>query len=163
MYIVIYIYIYYNTHTHIYIYYNINIYYLYIYIYIYIMYMYIIPTISLFGVPQYIFQPKRSNPSASGKALQVDYDKLRHHPVLPRFFELPQWKVQAPSPLALSLLRCQVTGTGILTMGWWGVKREKRWFHQGKWGVFDETSDDFTRQKWDLNEQKYDLTIIKGI
>lgn len=37
----------------------------------------------------------------------VDYDKLRHHPVLPRFFELPQWKVQAPSPLALSLLRCQ--------------------------------------------------------
>lgn len=37
----------------------------------------------------------------------VDYDKLRHHPVLPRFFELPEWKVQKPSPLALSLLRCQ--------------------------------------------------------
>ena len=130
MYIVIYIciYIYIITHTHIYIYilqykYLLS---LSIYNYIYIMYMYIISTISLFGVPQYIFQPKRSNPSASGKALQVDYDKLRHHPVLPRFFELPQWKVQAPSPLALSLLRCQVTGTGILTMGWWGVKREKR-------------------------------------
>lgn len=118
------------------------------------MYMYIIPTISLFGVPQYIFQPKRSNPSASGKALQVDYDKLRHHPVLPRFFELPQWKVQAPSPLALSLLRCQVTGMGILTMGWWGVKREKWWFHQGKWGVFLWNKWWFHQTKMGLKWQK---------
>eukprot|EP00913_Durusdinium_trenchii_P025703 g24121.t2 len=33
--------------------------------------------------------------------------KLRHHPVLPRFFELPDWKLQTASPMGLSLLRCQ--------------------------------------------------------
>ncbi|CAK9017819.1 unnamed protein product [Durusdinium trenchii] len=37
----------------------------------------------------------------------VDYEKLRHHPVLPRFFELPDWKLQTASPMGLSLLRCQ--------------------------------------------------------
>eukprot|EP00931_Biecheleriopsis_adriatica_P060092 TRINITY_DN36073_c0_g1_i1.p1 TRINITY_DN36073_c0_g1~~TRINITY_DN36073_c0_g1_i1.p1 ORF type:complete len:623 (+),score=143.18 TRINITY_DN36073_c0_g1_i1:185-1870(+) len=37
---------------------------------------------------------------------RVDYDKLRGHPVLPRFFELPQWKAQPQQPLQGGPLRC---------------------------------------------------------
>lgn len=36
----------------------------------------------------------------------VDYDKLRAHPVLPRFLDWPQWKAQPPSS-AGGMLKCQ--------------------------------------------------------
>jgi len=40
---------------------------------------------------------------------RVDYEKLKGHPVLPRFFELANWKVQPGTPTQNSqqLLRCQ--------------------------------------------------------
>ncbi|OLQ09576.1 hypothetical protein AK812_SmicGene6785 [Symbiodinium microadriaticum] len=36
----------------------------------------------------------------------VDYDKLRAHPVLPRFLDWPQWKAQPPSSSG-GMLKCQ--------------------------------------------------------
>ncbi|CAJ1357875.1 unnamed protein product [Effrenium voratum] len=38
---------------------------------------------------------------------RVDYEKLRHHPVLPRFLEMAHWPLQPPAPSAPSRLKCQ--------------------------------------------------------
>ena len=136
------------------------------------------------GSPHTFFSQKEATHLPAELALQVDYDKLRHHPVLPRFFELPQWKVQAPSPLALSLLRCQVTGIlgfepwdggeffvrkMMISPGKIGISLwNKWWFHQTKMGVkwtkiwLNHHQKGFNQEQLRFMQWKMDLTMRYG-